>query len=1344
MTRNLIKTFYCGIIFILSTLYLNAQNVMFFNSKQGLSNSCIYNIYEDSRHNIWITTQNGLNRYDGVRMNVYRHEDNNPHSLQSNDVDCVYEYDHNRILIGTGTGIQVFNYPTNKFESIPFVSLTGDTIMPRIYGLFKFKDNGKDRFMATISGFGNGEIYADENGNLKIKHIDTFNTGFGVNPRHFFQDKKGRLWITNEMGNVFRRTGKTFKGYNNLGGVMKLHTGTTGKIYAITNNSGIYYYNDKTDSFSQIVGSSEMGGEVYGFKNWSKGKIFICTDGGGLRVFDENTGKVTQSSIRVNDFNLATSNVKDALIDSYGNVWIGIYWKGVMMKPNTQSSFEYVGRHSITKNTIGTNSVFAMAKADENNIWIATDNDGLYKITSDGTNASHWCKENTPNMPSAFTVIAPQKDGSLLLGTFSDGLWKMNNGVFTKVPFNINRIFDIQPANGGYYWISTLGQGLYCYNPETGKYVNYMPDYANGDKGRKIVNNNYIYCAIQHGENLFIGTADGVNICKVKGAENKLEGKTRILDGKGCAIKHFAISKDGKTAWIAYNNGLCKFDMKTFEQKNYTTKEGLPNNSIQSLQIEGNHLWIGTDDGLSCLDIQKETFTNFFADDGIQDNEFCRGSVLELNNNFYFGGISGLTYFNDKNIEKRLNSNHKLDLRLVNLIVGGKIIHEGDQANGYNVLNGVLDDCAHIELSNSSNHFTIQLRVDGLINQHVTYEYCIDGGEWMNQGENTNRLVFDNLKTGTYHIKIRALALGSISEERELTVKIHPAWYASPGALCFYFIILLIMCWLTYQYVMRQFKARRVLLRHRQEQQINEARVQFFMNISHEIRTPMTLILAPLEKLLSIDKDPERQRHYQLIKHNSKRILRLVNQMMDVRKIEEGKFLLNYQKVEIISFLQNIYDVFQTNAQSRNIEYVFEHDVDYLNIYVDPDNTDKIVMNLLSNAFKFTPDGGKITLSFSVPENGKDSFTIMVTDNGQGIKEEDKSKVFERFYSANQQNGYMGTGIGLNLTYMLVRLHKGTISVTDNPESKGTRFIINMPVGDTSLLTMKPEEPKTTQEIEEHETPAEELLSIEKPTDTHRKNVVLVEDDEAIRQYVHSELSDTLLITEFGNGQQAWDYIIANPTKVDLIISDIMMPVMDGLTLCQKVKSNFNTSHIAIILMTALGSDSDRIAGISNGADAYVSKPFNIDVLRSTALGLIRNRRLIQGKIQGDKHHEEMIEHVDVESPDEHLMKRVMKVISENMDNPELSVEIIADKVGISRVHFYRKMKDLTGQAPRDYIKYVRLKEAARLLSEKKLDITGVSIATGFKSLSAFSTNFKGLYGLSPSEWVKKQEKEQE
>ena len=1322
---------------------MNAQNVMFFSSKQGLSNSRIRNIMEDSRHNIWLTTQSGLNRYDGVKMNVYRHEIGNPNSLRHDESTCVFEYAHNQMLVGTGSGVQLYDYATDQFTDIPFILENGDTLMPRTVHISRIQ---KDRVVICFAGYGHGELKKDKEGRLYIQRIAEFNTDEPAQgPVMFMEDRKQNLWVVNSQNSVFRKTAKGFRKYAELVDVRKVSMSTTGKVYAATYSQGFWVYQPQGDRFEQVAPASEMKGKVIGLNPWMDGRMLICTDGGGLRVYDEQTGRVTLSSISVKDFDFTTSNVSDAIQDSFGNVWVGIYMKGVMMKPVNQSAFEYIGHNSITKNSIGSNSVFAVSKAVapagyRDGLWVAVDNDGLYLVSADGRQSTHWTKETNPEMPQAFTTMWSVDSSTLLLGTFAEGLWQMKpGGRFSLLTKDINRIFEIRPAaQEGYYWITTIGDGFYYYEQATGKYQNVRPDYGKPD-GTSILGNPYVYSLMPLKEKLFVGTADGLTVCYPERDGSFKKASTKLLSGK--SVRFFAVSPDQSLVWVATNAGLLKMDYKTLEYRTYTTEDGLPINSITSLCVDGKQLWVGTDFGLSCMDTEQETFTNFFADDGLQENEFSRGAVLALNGKIYLGGIGGITYFDTKEMARWQSEGKGLHLRFVDIMLGGKTVHKGDMSGSYEMLQGLIDECGRIDVCHTDKQFTLELCVEGLNNQHVTYEYSINGGKWMDQGSNNNRIIFDNLESGTYHIKVRAHVSGAVSDERELVAVVHPAWYASLWAKLVYFFLFVALCWLVYEYVKRQMRLRRVMARTRQQRELNEARVQFFMNISHEIRTPMTLILAPLEKLISKDKDAERQRNYQLMKQNSKRILRLINQMMDVRKIEQGKFLLDYHQVELVDFLQNIFDVFVTNAQSRNITYEFVHEMDRMPVYVDPENTDKIVMNLLSNAFKFTPDGGKIVMQLT--NKGGENFELSVADSGVGIKEEDKKKIFERFYSAQHQNGYIGTGIGLNLTSMLVKLHKGTITVADNPEGKGTLFVVTMPVGEESLQVMKPEPTEPLVEgLDTIEQDTADLLTVGKPLDTHRRNAVLVEDDEAIRQYVHSELSNDLVVQVCGNGQEAWDYIVSHPDKVDVVISDIMMPVMDGMTLCQKLKSNFNTNHIPIVLMTALGSDADRIAGLTNGADAYVSKPFNIDVLRSTVLQLMKTRQLLQGKYHGDKQQEEKIDRVEIESPDEHLMRRVMKTINENMDNSELSVEMIADKVGISRVHFYRKMKDLTGQAPRDFLKYVRLKEAARMLSEKKLDITGVSIATGFKSLSAFSTNFKALYGLSPTEWVKQHERE--
>ena len=1326
--------------FITTALYLLffvaqgmiAQNVMLFTSKEGLSNSRIRNLYEDSRHNIWITTQNGLNRYDGVKMNVYRHQSGNPASLMQDESTCVAEYDNGHVLVGTGGGLQLFTYATGRFSDVPFISDQGDTIHGRVISVIRLSG---DRHYVSFSGYGIGEVAKDDEGALILRRTDELTVN-GETPIQMVEDNKKNIWMVGSSHNLYRKSGKKISPYANVRGVQKIAYSTTGRLYAGTENDGLYVFDEKNDEFRCVATRQDVGGTIAGLNPWTDGRMLIPTDGGGLRVYDEKTGQTTISQIRTNDFDLETGNVKDAISDSYGNVWVGIYWKGVLMKPVNQSAFEYIGHHSITKNTIGSESVFAIVADPYNKVmWVAPDNDGLYQVSADGTTSRHWGKEQYPEMPQGFTAVMPHSASNLLLGTFTEGLWQMVGGRFSLLTKEINQVFDIKPAKKpGTYWIATMGGGFYFYDYNTRSMANYRPDWSKGEEGVKVIGNNYVYRIMPFGNQLFVATSDGLTICKLEPDDRIVKASDKLLSGK--SVRNLTLSADRKYMWVATNSGLYKMDVRSHEWKLYTTEDGLPINGIESMYAEGDHLWVATDMGLSYMDLKTEKFTNFYAGDGLQDNEFNPAALASFDGNLYLGGIGGITYFNTRHMSSWQKAGSSFHLRLVDVLIGDRVLHEGDQSGRYQILKGLIDDCARIDLSHRDNHFVLELGVAELTGQDVMYEYSVNGGKWVSQG-GTNRIIFDNLESGTYRVKVRALVLGKQTEEREFVAVVHPAWYASTGAKLFYLAILAALCWFIYEYIKRRLEARKALAKQRQQEELNEARIRFFMNISHEIRTPMTLIMSPLNKLISTDADADRQHNYQLIKQNSNRILRLVNQMMDARKIEQGKFLLKYKKVEMVGFLQNIFDVFASNAQSRNIDYQFAHEPERFDAYVDADNMDKIVMNLLSNAFKFTPDGGKITLALVPGEN--DDFTVSVTDNGVGIPHEDKSRVFDRFYSVSNQDGYVGTGIGLNLTSMLVKLHKGTITAEDNPDEHGTRFVINLPVG-TADLTDGSIIPDKENDETEHEI--SELLTIDKPTDTHRKNVVLVEDDEAIRQYVHSELSKDVVIHTCSNGQEAWDYVISHLGKVDLVISDIMMPVMDGLTLCQKIKSNFNTNHIPVVLMTALGSDNDKIAGLTNGADAYVTKPFNIDVLKTIVLQQLKTRHLLQGKFHGDKQHEEKIDKVEVESPDENLMRRVMKVINEELSNPELSVEMIADKVGISRVHFYRKMKDLTGQAPRDFLKYVRLKEAARLLKEKKMDITGVSIATGFKSLSAFSTNFKSLYGLSPTEWAKNGEAE--
>jgi DNA-binding response OmpR family regulator len=509
------------------------------------------------------------------------------------------------------------------------------------------------------------------------------------------------------------------------------------------------------------------------------------------------------------------------------------------------------------------------------------------------------------------------------------------------------------------------------------------------------------------------------------------------------------------------------------------------------------------------------------------------------------------------------------------------------------------------------------------------------------------------------------------------------------------------------------------------------------MNISHEIRTPMTLIVAPLLSLIKQDDDPHRRSIYETIRRNAERILGLINQMMDLRKIDKGQMQMHMCETELISFIGDIHMLFDQQAKVKNIRFTYEHDTQMLPVWIDRQNFDKVIVNLLSNAFKFTPTGGQIAMSVT---HDARQVHIAIKDAGEGIPEDKLDRIFDRFYQtpsmANDRK--TGTGIGLDLTRSLVELHHGTIVAHNNKDGAGCEFVVTIPLGNQHL---KPEEIITEKQDVSHAVSLidEEVVSHpdvvgELPKVGRRQRIVIVEDDTEIRDYLAAELSSDYDVSMADNGRAGLSEVLK--LMPDLVISDIMMPEMDGNELCSKIKGNPATNHIPVILLTAKSRDEDQLEGLEMGADAYVMKPFNLDILRRTIVNLIHTHQMLRLKYGRNDQLEEQVDQVKMKSPDDQLLERVMKVINKNISNSDLSVDGIAEEVGISRVHLHRKMKELTGQTPHDFIRNIRLKQAAKLLSTQNMNITEVMYACGFNNAASFSTIFKKFYGMSPREYM--------
>ena len=643
-------------------------------------------------------------------------------------------------------------------------------------------------------------------------------------------------------------------------------------------------------------------------------------------------------------------------------------------------------------------------------------------------------------------------------------------------------------------------------------------------------------------------------------------------------------------------------------------------------------------------------------------------------------------------------------------------------------------------LSSSDNTFAVQLSTLTYDNpEHIVYRYRINSEDWVRMPPGVNEITFSHMQPGSYSFCVVAEQNGIPTPERCFEVIIHAPWYRTPLAYIIYILILVV---LFLQYRNRRHRKEQDNLRlqeHIHAEEMADAKLRFFMNISHEIRTPMTLIVAPLQSLIKQDSDPHRRGVYETIRRNAERILGLINQMMDLRKIDKGQMQMRMRETNLVTFIGDIYTLFAQQAKNKNILFHFDCDEENIMAWIDRGNFDKIIINILSNAFKFTPTGGEIRMSLK--QNEKEAI-INIYDNGEKIPEDKLERIFERFYqspsNANDRN--VGTGIGLDLTRSLVELHHGSIVAHNNTDGPGCEFTVTIPLGKEHL---SPEEivEDVTEELEEEERiiteePEEEEVApvVDLPKVGKRQKIVVVEDDSEIRDYLTETLSADYDVTDCENGKEG----LAAVLKVmpDLVVSDVMMPEMDGTTLCSKIKGNSITSHIPVILLTAKSREEDQLEGLETGADAYIVKPFNMEILRRTIDNLIHSHHTLQLKFGRNDLLEEQVDDIKMKSPDEKLLERVMQAINHNLNNPDLSVDKIADEVGISRVHLHRKMKELTGQTPHDFIRNIRMKKAASLLASGDMNVSEVMYACGFSNAASFSTVFKKMYGMSPREYM--------
>lgn len=1329
-----------------------AQSGKLFNTDNQLSSNLATQVFQDKSGFIWIATRNGLNTYDGYHITVMKKDMSNFLGLKSNYINSIAQDDKEHILLGTNNSLLEFT--GSEFLKIPMLDSKGEELATYVKQVYPLRN--KDVAVAT-SGYGimlkkqdEQKCHAMKGEVEKLKYI-----------HKLLEDKRGRLWIITEDGKLYRKetNGRVTSHFAGTEGVdaQDIQQDVLGNLYLASKNQGVHLLRAGSNVFTRISSIGNLPIEnIYISHN---NKLYIGCDGLGIYVYDPQTGFLQDNPLFSRLVNLAKSKVTSIIEDNQGNIWVSMLQKGVFMQSNIQNDFNYMGFRLGSRNVIGENCVTSLSINQGNQVWVGTDKDGLYLFNiATRSVEGHFLNQHT------VLTLCKDEQGRTWVGTYTDGLGYMDAaGSFHPVDLGISKsvgIFDIKQDPQGNIWIATMGEGLFCLQKD-GSRRNYKAKYGadNNLKVNSLPNDYLIKMALsKDGNHVYIATSVGLACL-----DRKRNSWVSTFKGINCLNKNsfshcvFVDSKDH--VWYGTEDGAFCFDFrKGIKPKLYTTANGLTDNSVASIteDYQGN-IWLGTIKGLNKLALKSGTITKFYTESGLQSNEFSDASVCTTQDKkvILMGGSGGINWFQADRVKQ-----HPWQAKVVisGFVVNNKAVTPGMESGSYTITDSWVTVAREFNLSHDDNTFSLQLSTLTYNNvEQIRYAYSINGDAWRTVPAGQNELAFSHMAPGSYKYRIKAICNSYETPVKEFTIIVHPAWYASIWAKLFYLLLLIAAIMLYLRHRKRQMEDRLTLQQHIHAEEMGEAKIKFFMNISHEIRTPLTLIITPLLSLIKEDKEPHRQGIYEIIRKNSERILHLINQMMDLRKIDKGQMVMRMCKTDMVSFINEEYDLFKQQAIAKSIDFEYQHDCEELPVWIDRNNFDKVIINTLSNAFKFTPTAGHILLSLTHTDHHA---YISIKDSGIGIPKDKLETIFQRFYQTpddpNDRN--VGTGIGLDLTRSLVELHYGTISARNNEGEKGSKFehgsefIIRIPLGKDHLKPeeiieeeeMKKDQNNELAEAEQEEQLAEnndqpaETLNNSDTTPTSAKGakaeIVIVEDEEDIQEYLKAQLSSDFKIRTYPNGKVALNEILKN--KPDLVISDIMMPEMDGTTLCAKLKSNINTNDVPIILLTAKSREEDQLEGLQTGADAYILKPFNMDILHRNIINLLTVRRTLRNKFTGNESQNHQVEQIEMQTPDNSLMQRVMEVINENINDSDLSVDMIAQKVGISRVHLHRKMKELTNQTPHSFIRNIRLQQAAKLLKDGKQSITEVMYACGFSNSASFSTMFKNLFGCSPREYM--------
>ncbi|HWK57625.1 MAG TPA: two-component regulator propeller domain-containing protein [Parapedobacter sp.] len=1362
---------------------------------EGLSQSSVFSLCQDYLGFMWVGTRDGLNRYDARTFTTYRNIPSDSTSLTNNYILSISEDSKKRLWVGTSAGINLYNRHLDRFERFPLVNnQSGNSPSEPNISAIKEDRNGRVWFATT-----QGLYCLDDriNPNQLILVFDaTMYNGQGIplecsNVLSFYEDFLGRVWLGTEKGVLvfdpyqpgtplhinhhFRRR----EGQLNSDEVRVIREMADGIFWFGTKDGGVNIYNANTGTFDYLTHQPEANGrslannDVRSIIEDRFGGFWIGTIN-GLNYYTPEQGFQTFRTNDYDQFSLSNNSIRPIFQDKRGSVWIGTYYGGVCVFDRHIPTFQNYS-HSPYISSLSYNVVSSILEDRQENLWVGTEGGGLNYMDKSGHVYRHF--KHNPDVTGSLShnhvkSLYLDREENLWVGTYTGGLNFLKKGTHTfqhirhnpSVSHSISNdnVYSIKEDAHGNLWFGTYGGGLNVKKPGD---VMRFESYRIRKTGRYHISSDLVRTVfIDSRDNLWVGTEDGLNL-KRPGTDQFEVFRFSLDDPRSISgnviISIFEDSK-GRIWFGTFKNGLNRYHYDTGSFSRVTEQDGLPGNNIFGILEDAGHLWLSTNKGICRFNPESGTIKSYNTKDGIGGNEFSIGAYCRTaTGRLIFGGSHGLTVFNPNDFSSSSFVPPILftDFRLFNKPVS-------PTKDG--VLSKPIFVTDTIVLSHAQRIFTVEFSaINYVLPEKNKYAYRLDGLEDQWNYVNVPSATYTNLHAGTYTLLARGSSNDGIWNEvpAKLTIKILPPLWQTWWAYLSYALLVASGLYVVIRYTKIRSRLEHQLelehLENERQREINEIKLNFFTSISHEFRTPLTLILAPVQHLLTnMNFDAHARTMMVTVKNNSLRLLNLVNQLLDFRKQENGNFQLAVSPHDFIAFIDRIVNEFHHYAEEQRIHLEYSKPTTTIEAWFDADQFEKVIYNLLSNAFKFAPIGGsvrvtveKIAPSIDCPEG---SAMVTIWDNGKGIPGDKLTSIFEFYYqfhhNSEQHRSNLGSGIGLALAKNLTEMHGGKISVTsydgkDRPTY--TRFTVELPLGNThykakdimgyhtgETLTMATAIPDLAGNlIADDETVKNHGADILRPV------VLVVEDNTDIRTFIANHLRAHYTVLQASNGLDGW--ALVQSKLPDLVITDIMMPMADGISLLKNIKQHVDTNHIPVLLLTARTSMENVIEGLQLGSDDYITKPFHLDVLSLKIRNSLAARERFRKKFIRDYVLTPQQE-VSESDAEQQFLGKVIKLIEDNLVETQFNVNALASELGMSRPVLYRKLKQMTDLSVIELINVLRLKKAAQLLAQGQLSVSEVAYQVGFSDPKYFGKSFKSYFGKSPTAYTALEAKEQQ